>query len=103
MYIVIDKKTNVQYNVHIGGDIMINTNITNFRKNIFGILEQTIKFNQPVNVSTKDGNAVILSEEDYNGLIETVYLSTIPGLKEDIVAGMNTPLDECLPEEEVKW
>lgn len=55
---------------------MINTNITNFRKNI---------------------------EEGYNGLIETVYLSTIPGLKEDIVAGMDTTLDKCLPEEEVKW
>ena len=61
---------------NIRGDIIINTNITNFRKNI---------------------------EEGYNGLIETVYLSTIPGLKEDIVAGMDTPLDECLPEEEVKW
>ena len=43
---------------------MLNTNITNFRKNIFGILEQTIKYNEPVNVSTKEGNAVILSEED---------------------------------------
>ena len=47
---------------------MLNINITNFRKNIFSILEQTIKFNEPVNVSTKDGNAVMLSEEDYNGL-----------------------------------
>ena len=47
---------------------MLNTNITNFRKNIFALLEQTIKFNEPVNVSTKDGNAVIISEDDYNGL-----------------------------------
>ena len=47
---------------------MLNTNITNFRKNISGLLEQTIKYNEPVNVSTKDGNAVIISEEDYNGL-----------------------------------
>lgn len=49
---------------------MININITNFRKNIFGILEQTIKYNEPVNISTKDGNAVIISEEDYNSLME---------------------------------
>ncbi len=82
---------------------MINTNVTNLRKNLFGILEQTIKFNEPVNVSTRDGNAVILSEEDYNGLMETVYLSAIPGLKDEIVEGMNTPLSECLSEEEVKW
>lgn len=82
---------------------MLNTNITNFRKNLFNILEQTIKFNEPVNISTKDGNAVIISEEDYNGLMETVYLSSIPGLKEDIIEGLNTPLEECLREDEVKW
>lgn len=61
---------------------MINTNITNFRNEIFGLLEQTIKYNEPINVSTKDGNAVIISEEDYNGLMETLYLSSIPGMKE---------------------
>lgn len=82
---------------------MINTNITNFRKNIFSMLEQTIKFNEPVNISTKAGNAIIISEEDYNGLVETLYLSSIPGMKEKIVEGLETPLDECLPETEVQW
>ena len=82
---------------------MLNTNITNFRKNIFGMLEQTIKFNEPVNISTKAGNAVIISEEDYNGLMETLYLSSVPEMKEKIIAGLNTPLNECLPENEVQW
>jgi PHD/YefM family antitoxin component YafN of YafNO toxin-antitoxin module len=82
---------------------MLNTNITNFRKNIFGILEQTIKFNEPVNISTKDGNAIIISEEDYNGLMETLYLSSVPAMKEKIIEGLHTPLDECLPESEVHW
>ena len=82
---------------------MLNTNITNFRKNIFGLLEQTIKYNEPVNISTKDGNAVIISEEDYNGLVETLYLNSIPGMKEKIIEGMNTPLDECISENEVEW
>lgn len=77
---------------------MLNTNITNFRKNIFGMLEQTIKFNEPVNISTKDGNAVVISEEDYNGLMETLYLSSVPDMKEKIVEGLRTPLNECLPE-----
>jgi PHD/YefM family antitoxin component YafN of YafNO toxin-antitoxin module len=82
---------------------MLNTNITNFRKNIFGMLEQTIKYNEPVNISTKDGNAVIISEEDYNGLMETLYLSSVPAMKEKIIEGLRTPLDECLPESEVQW
>ncbi len=60
---------------------MLNTNITNFRKNIFKILEQTIKYNEPVNISTKEGNAVVLSEEEYNGMIETLYLSSMPATK----------------------
>lgn len=82
---------------------MLNTNITNFRKNIFAMLEQTIKFNEPINISTKDGNAVILSEEDYNGLMETLYLSSIPTMKEKIIEGLQASLDECLPENEVQW
>ncbi len=82
---------------------MLNTNITNFRKNIFAILEHTIKYNEPVNISTKSGNAVIISEEDYNGLMETLYLSSIPNIKEKIIDGMNTPLNECIPENEVEW
>jgi antitoxin YefM len=82
---------------------MLNTNITNFRKNIFGMLEQTIKYNEPVNISTKAGNAVIISEEEYNGLIETLYLNSIPGMREKITEGMNIPLDECVSENEVEW
>ena len=82
---------------------MLSTNITNFRKNIFGMLEHTIKFNEPVNISTKDGNAIVISEEDYNGLMETLYLSSIPAMKEKIIEGLKTPLDECLPEDEVQW
>lgn len=82
---------------------MLNTNITNFRKNIFTMLEQTIKYNEPVNISTKAGNAVVISEEDYNGLMETVYLSSIPQQREKIMEGLHTPLDECLSEDEVEW
>ncbi len=82
---------------------MTNTNVTNFRKNIFGLLEQTIKYNEPVNITTKDGNAVVISEEDYNGLMETLYLSSIPKVREDIIEGLNTPIDECVPEDEVEW
>ena len=82
---------------------MLNINITSFRRNIFRLLEQTIKYNEPVNVSTKMGNAVIMSEEDYNGLMETMYLSSTPQQREEIMEGLRTPLDECLLESEVEW
>jgi PHD/YefM family antitoxin component YafN of YafNO toxin-antitoxin module len=89
--------------LYVKGHDMLNTNITNFRKNLFGILEQTIKYNEPVNISTKDGNAVVLSEGDYNGLMETLYLCSIPGMKERIAEGLRTPVFECVPEDEVAW
>ena len=82
---------------------MLNTNATNFRKNIFQLLEQTIKYNEPINISTKDGNAVVISEEDYKGLIETLYICSVPGLKERIIDGMNMPVSEFVSEDEVKW
>jgi Antitoxin of toxin-antitoxin stability system len=82
---------------------MLNTNATSFRKDMFKLLEQTIKYNEPVNISTKDGNAVIISEEDYNGLIETLYLSSMPEVRKTIIDGINTPVSECVPESEVPW
>ncbi len=82
---------------------MTNTNITNFRKNIFEMLSQTIRWGEPLNISTKDGNAVVLSEEEYNGLLETVYVNSNPPLKAKIVEGLNTPLSDCVSEDEVVW
>lgn len=82
---------------------MLNINATNLRKNLFSMLEQAIRFNEPVNVSTKDGNAVILSEEDYNSLTETLYLSSAPGMRQTIQEGLNAPISDCVPEDEVEW
>ena len=82
---------------------MTNVNITNFRKNIYELLETVIKYNEPINISTKNGNAVVLSEEDYNNILETIYISSIPGLKEEIIEGLNAEDSEFVPENEVDW
>ena len=82
---------------------MTNTNITNFRKDIYEMLEQTIKYNEPINISTKNGNAVVLSEEDYNNLMETLYISSIPKLKEEIIKRANASDEEFVSEDEVEW
>ena len=82
---------------------MLNTNITQFRKNIFAMLENTIKYNEPINISTKSGNAILLSEEEYNGIMATLELSSNAELKKTLIDGMNTPLSECIPEDEVVW
>ncbi len=83
--------------------LLVNVNITQFRKDIFALMDQTIRFNEPINITTKNGNAVVLSEEDYNSMVETLYLISVPGLKDSIVEGMKTPLSECVPESKVEW
>ena len=82
---------------------MTNTNITNFRKDIYKLLENAIKYNEPINVSTKDGNAIVLSEEDYNNLIETLYISSIPKLKEELIKRKNSSDEDFVKEDEVDW
>lgn len=82
---------------------MLNTNATNFRKNLFALLEQTVRYNEPVNVSTKEGNAVLISEQDYNNLMETLYLSANQEVRESIIQGLNAPLSECIQEDKVDW
>ena len=82
---------------------MLNTNATNFRKNIFSLLEQTIKFNEPINVNTKNGNAILISEEDYNNLMATLEIYNNPKLHEKILKGLETPVEECLSEDEIGW
>lgn len=82
---------------------MTNTNITNFRKDIYNLLENTIKYNEPINISTKNGNAVVISEEDYNSIMETLYIMSVPNLKDEIVKRENDNDEEYANESEVKW
>ena len=47
--------------------------------------------------------AVLVSLEEWNGLQETLYLSSIPEVKDDLIAGKNTPLEDCVPLDKVEW
>jgi len=82
---------------------MTNINITNFRKKMFEYINQAVEFNDVINVSTKNGNAVIINEDDYNGLMETLTLSGNKELRDKLIKGIETPIDECLSEDEVEW
>ena len=73
---------------------MTNVNATNFRKNMFEYLSSAILHNNVVNVNTKDGNAIVLSEEDYTGIIETLNLLSNKRTADEIFASMAEPIDE---------
>ena len=82
---------------------MMHINATALRKNLFVILSNAIKYNEIININTKDGNAVILSEEDFNGLIATLELSSDPLLKEKLLKGKNEASEDCIDIDEVNW
>ena len=49
------------------------------------------------------GGDFLIDMEDYSGLVETLYLSSIPGMKEKIVEGLNASLEDCIPENQVDY
>ena len=70
-------------------------NATAARNNFFKVIEEVIDTHEPIYVTGKRGNVVILSEEDWRSIQETLYLDSIPGMREKIKKGLNTPLEEC--------
>ena len=63
---------------------MTNTNITAARANFYKLADSCLDFNDVININTKKGNVVLLSEEEYSGMLETIHLYGVPGLVETI-------------------
>lgn len=71
-------------------------NATTARNNFFKLMEEAVTTHEPIFITGKQGNIVVLSEEDYRSMAETIYLCNIPGMREKIIKGLNTPLEECV-------
>ena len=69
------------------------TNISVLRKDLFNSIDKVIEYNETITVNTKKGNAVIISEEEFNSMIETIYLVSQPGLLEKIKKGEKEDID----------
>ncbi len=71
------------------------------RANIFRLMEQVAKHGEPMLITGKRANVVMISEEEWRGIQETIYLSSIPGMKDSIIEGMKTPIEEC--DDKIEW
>lgn len=78
-------------------------NITNERKELYNLVEDVNLYSEPTLIVSKKGNAVLISESDWNAIQETIYLNSIPGIVESIKEGMDTAIEDCVPEEDVEW
>lgn len=74
---------------------------TEARKSLYRLLDEVAVTSQPVQITGRRASAVLVSEEDWRALEETVYLTSIPGMAESIREGMQTPIEECV--EELDW
>jgi len=74
---------------------------TEARANLYKLIEATVDSHEPVTITGKKGNAVLISEEDWNAIQETLYLLNIPDMRESIVKGLQTPVSDC--DEELDW
>jgi antitoxin YefM len=76
-------------------------NVTEARAKLYTLIDETAASHQPVIITGKRGNAVLVSEEDWNAISETLYLLTVPGMRESIKEGMEQDLSEC--SKELDW
>jgi prevent-host-death family protein len=71
------------------------------RAQLYKILDLAAQSHQPIQITGKRANAVLVSEEDWRAIQETLYLLSIPGMRESIREGLETPIDQC--DEDLKW
>lgn len=77
---------------------------TKARENIYKLIQEVNVNAAPVTITNNKGkNAVLIGEDDWKAIEETLYLASIPGLSESIIEGGNTDVSDCIDESEVEW
>ena len=71
------------------------------RANLYRLIDEAASSHEPITITGKRNNAVLVSESDWAAIQETLYLLAVPGMRESIKAGMEEPIDEC--SEEPGW
>lgn len=75
--------------------------VTEARGEIYQLIDSTSKTHKPITITGKRNNAVLISEDDWFAIQETLHLQSIPGMSKSIKEGMDTPLSDC--SDELQW
>ena len=75
--------------------------VTDARKTLCKLINESADSHEPILITGKNANAVLISEEDWNAVNETLHLLSIQGMRESIVEGLQTPIEGC--DETIKW
>jgi len=83
---------------------MTSINVTKARDNLYQIISDVNENSEPVTITNNRGkNAVLIAEDDWKAIQETIYLESIPGMTESLLKGKASTIDDCLTEDEVDW
>ena len=82
---------------------MKSISVSNARKDIYNIIEQTVANSEPVQITSKSGDVIMLSLNDWEAIQETLHLLQISGMRESILEAASEPIDECVTPEEIGW
>jgi len=74
---------------------------TEARKLLYKLLDAVATSHEPIHITGRRGNAVLVGEEDWRAVQETLYLVSIPGMRESILEGMAEPVETCA--DELDW
>ena len=73
-------------------------NVTEARSKLYSLIDEATDTHRPVVITGKRGNAVLVSEDDWNAISETLYLLSVPGMRESIKEGLNQDLSASVKE-----
>jgi prevent-host-death family protein len=96
-------ESGVRFNVHLREEVVFMTTITatEARKNLYRLLDEANASHDPIHIAGKRGGAILISEDDWSAIQETLYLSSIPGMRDSIIKGMSEPVLKC--KKVLKW
>jgi prevent-host-death family protein len=76
-------------------------NVTEARAKLYSLIDEITETHQPIVITGKRGNAVLISESDWNAISETLYLLSVPGMRESIKEGLEEDISAC--DREIDW
>jgi antitoxin YefM len=75
--------------------------VTNARSNLYKLLDETMTSGEPIHITGKRSNGILISESDWRAISETLYLLSISGMRESIRKGLKESIDKCSTE--IQW
>jgi antitoxin YefM len=84
-----------------GGKTMTTVTATEARKQLYRLIDDVADSHEPVQITGKRGNAVLVGEDDWRAVQETLHLVSIPGMRESILEGMTAPIEDL--EDQLDW